>query len=77
MLKIDLAGRVMRGGSLGQGSRAEKELKDLQRSCLDRAFHISMDRNEYGASERHEVQAEQKKVLHERAELENPEVDHL
>ena len=64
-------------GSLGQGSRAEKELKDLQRSCLDRAFHISMERNEYRASERDEMQAEQKKVLHERAELENPEVHHL
>ena len=68
------AGKVMRVGSLGQGSRAEEELKDLQERCLDRAFHISMDRNEYRASERHEMQAEQEEVMHERLELENPEV---
>ena len=64
-------------GSLGRGSKSEKKLKDLQERCLDRAFHISMDRTEYKASERHEMQAEQKEVLHERMELENPEVHPL
>ena len=59
--------------TLGPESKAERKLREVQESCLDRAFHISMDRVNYRASDSSELQAEQKEVLQEIRELENPE----
>ena len=68
------AGKVMRVKTLGPESEAERKLKTVQESCLDRLFHISMDRVNYKASDRAELEEEQKEVLQEIKELENPEV---
>ncbi len=59
--------------TLGPESKAERKLKEVQESCLDRAFHISMDRVNYRASDMGEPEADQKEVLQEIRELENPE----
>ena len=68
------AGKVIRVRTLGPESAAEKKLRIVQESCLDRLFHISMDRVNYKASDRTELEEEQKEVLQEIKELENPEV---
>jgi hypothetical protein len=65
----------MRVKSLGPESEAERKLRDVQESCLDGLFHISMDRVNYKASARAELEEEQKEVLQEIRKLENPEVD--
>lgn len=63
----------MRVKTLGAESDAERKLQSLQEECLDRAFHISMDRVNYRASDRGQVQEEQAHVLQELRELKNPE----
>ena len=64
----------MRVKTLGPESEAEGKLRDVQEYCLDRLFHITMDRVNYKASARTELEEEQKEVLQEIKELENPEV---
>lgn len=59
--------------TLGLESSAERRLKEIQESCLDSAFHMSMDRVTYSASDRSEPEAEQKEALQEVKDLENPE----
>ena len=67
-------GKTMRVKTLGTESEAERRLEALQEACLDRAFHISMDRVNYRASDRGQVQEEQEEVLQELKDLKNPEV---
>ena len=63
----------MRVGTLGTESEAERKLEAIQGSCLERAFHISMDRVDYRASDASQVEQEEEEVLQELKELENPE----
>jgi len=63
----------VRIGTLGTESEAEIKLKVIQESCLERAFHISMDRVDYRASDASQVEQEEEEVLQELKELENPE----
>ena len=67
------SGKTVRVKTLGIESEAERRLQSLQEECLDRAFHISMDRVNYRASDRGQVQEEQEEVLQELKDLENPE----
>ena len=72
--EFDLAaGKTVRIGTLGTESEAEMQLKVIQESCLERAFHISMDRVDYRASDASQVEQEEEEVLQELKELENPE----
>ena len=69
-----VAGQEVRVRTLGPESKAERKLKEVQESCLDRAFHLSMDRVNYRASDSSQPEAEQQEVLQEIKKLENPEV---
>ncbi len=65
----------MRVKTLGAESEAERKLDSLREECLDRAFHISMDRVNYRASDRGQVPVlgEQAHVLQELRDLTNYE----
>ena len=77
--QLAAAGKVMRVGTLGVESEAEQKLRRVQETCLAKTFHISMDRVNYKASnpETSLLEEEQKDVLQEIKELENPEVSPL
>ena len=70
------SGKTVRVKTLGTESEAERRLRSLQEDCLNRAFHISMDRVNYKASDRGQVQEEQEEVLQELKDLQNPEASH-
>ena len=70
------SGKTVRVKTLGTESEAERRLRSLQEDCLNRAFHISMDRVNYKASDRGQVQEEQEEVLQELNDLQNPEASH-